>query len=1277
MLLLSCRTAAAFRGPLHARARRLALRAADEPPLWSPSELTLFVESPWASWLERLMRAEPSHPLASACDAPDAFLSMLSRKGGDVERALLEAARRDGEGAIVDLSAVRGSREERVAATARAIEAAPALIYQAPLSAGGFFGVADFLVRVPAATPRYMVWDAKLSTHARPSQLLQLCCYSEMLRRLQGEEAEWMGLLLGGSRPLALRTSAYAAYYRHVKGRFLLAHSSFDPQAMPPPPSSGARAGRWSSLAAAELSRTDDLRLVATLGHTQAARLHKAGVHTAAQLADATPPPRVSGISPDVLARLQRQAALQRRAARAPDEPPPFECLAEASNALASIPPPHASDVFFDLEGFPFADGKPTQSAVTANFTAISADPARFATTGDTSLHPAGREYLWGLSFRPPHRDAVDPLAAVCAEPLLGDAERLPAEVPIGWSQADAGVGGSEGRSRGEYVAWWAHDFEGERDAFMHFVDLATQLRKESPGMHIYHYGAYEISALRRLAGRHGTREEEVDQLLRDNALVDLYPIVRKSIAVGEPRYSIKNIERLYRPPAGRDTAVAKGDQSVAVYDAWLRSPDGVDTLSSPTLASLREYNRDDCESTRQLADWLWALRQAEGVEEGGAATKNEEGDGGGGSSPSDAAQELEEELARVEECLDGEEWAEGCALGEAHVRATLKGLLRYHKREAKPVWWRRFDWLKTAAVDLITDPSTLGGLRRTATAPYKASPKKRRLVYEYAFDPPQDCHLLAGSDVVIRRTSLRATPKEVSLSDGIAATLHSLHHERGIAAVECSVDPGAEICLLPNEFVDAGPIAKSLLQTAAHLVATQPPSAAFLEVLSRRPANLLPPTEGKGGVAEGDAAAAAAVDAVLRLDDSYLCVQGPPGTGKTHTGARAICELVLRGRRVGVMAVSHRAIANLMERALRMLSDAGVATHAIKLGGAKAEVEALQEACARGPTVSHVRTAGAMELRDETLLIGATAWGFAHEALAGQLDVLFVDEAGQLPLAHLGGAARSARKLVLLGDQMQLPAPSEGHHPGTSGLSCLEYLLQDEQVVPPEMGVFLPTTYRMHPRLCELVSEISYGGRLVSHESCAHRTLQLGVRGAASPPQLLKVSAGVQFMEVEHSGNTQKAVEEVHAIAQVCDELLRSDIVTNGRPRPLTWSDILVVAPYNQQVRALSEALGESARVGTVDRFQGQEAPVVIISLCHSQSDDGEQADFLSAGGDTRGVSFVLNQNRMNVALSRAQCLALVFGSPHLLRTSAKSVAMHRELNYLCRVIEYSDSPS
>ena len=759
--------------------------------------------------------------------------------------------------------------------------------------------------------------------------------------------------------------------------------------------------------------------------------------------------------------------------------------------------------------------------------------------------------------------------------------------------------------------------------------------------MHVYHYGAYEVSALRRLAGRHGTREEIVDGLLRSGVLIDLYEVVRHGLLLGEPSYSIKNVERLYRPK--RDTEVGKGDQSVAAYNSWLDAPDGPDASTSETLRSLAEYNRDDCESTRALADWLWKLRCERCGQPPAAPTASEaagtpdeaspeaaEGEAAG-EGDADLPRVVDEEaaVARLEAllCDKGVRWSETSVLCDAEVRETLSGMLRFHRREAKPQWWRRYEWIALPPAELVADPRTLGELHRTEREPFKSAPRKRRLAYEYRWAHSQQSNLCEASNVVLRDDApfmvgaVLGAPGNGAAAEATAltndsgeeprslgATLLSLDRTTGLAIIECGQEPPQQLSVLPNEFVDGAPVARALRQVAAAMVAEPTTRTALGELLARRrptvalpsaaahaAADGTPPAEGPmAPVCAGEDVVDAAVARVLALRRSYLCVQGPPGTGKTYTAARCIAALVAQGRRVGVMAVSHRAVTHLMRQSLELIAEAhgrrgapgepvdghGTITRdvrscaAVRLGGSAEELDELKRVCAaasegargskgdgvgRAGTILSVRQlSGASGLKKgglaaAELLVGGTAWAMASEELCAQLDVLFIDEAGQLPLAQLAGASRSAQSLVLLGDQMQLPAPTEGHHPAASGASCLEYLLQGAETVPPALGLFLPTSYRLHPALCELVSRLSYRGKLKPHAATAARKIALAPVGSSelvrralgdlprapqTSPELPRAPvatqrsptlcvAGVAHVPVEHEGNSQASTEE------------------------------------------------------------------------------------------------------------------------------------------------------
>ena len=284
--------------------------------------------------------------------------------------------------------------------------------------------------------------------------------------------------------------------------------------------------------------------------------------------------------------------------------------------------------------------------------------------------------------------------------------------------------------------------------------------------------------------------------------------------------------------------------------------------------------------------------------------------------------------------------------------------------------------------------------------------------------------------------------------------------------------------------------------------------------------------------------------------------------------------------------------------------------------------------------------------------LVAGTAWLFSRPEHDQAFDHLFVDEAGQVSLGHLAAMSTCAQNVVLIGDQMQLSQPIQGTHPGESGLSALDYLLKDYATIPAERGVFLDVTRRMHPDVCEFISDAVYEGRLHSDPSCSAR--QLVLRPGADPA--LKAS-GLSWVPVSHQDRKQRCEEEGTRIVEIFTSLLNQRWIESvGKERPLTVDDILVVSPYNMQVNLLQGVLPDGARVGTVDKFQGQEAPVVIVSMTAS-----------SAADVPRGMEFLYSRNRLNVAISRAKSLSIIVASPLLLEATCSKVEQMALVNTLC----------
>jgi superfamily I DNA and/or RNA helicase len=355
--------------------------------------------------------------------------------------------------------------------------------------------------------------------------------------------------------------------------------------------------------------------------------------------------------------------------------------------------------------------------------------------------------------------------------------------------------------------------------------------------------------------------------------------------------------------------------------------------------------------------------------------------------------------------------------------------------------------------------------------------------------------------------------------------------------------------------------------------------------------------------------------------------------------------SLLAAGRTVGVTGPNHKAIHNLLDAVERVAADERVTFHGIK------KRSTSEETAYEGRFIHSVESNEDAEASSAQLVAG-TGWLFAREGMDRSLDYLFVDEAGQLALADVVAVGTAARNLVLLGDPQQLPHVAQNSHADGSGVSALEHLLGGAATIAGDRGIFLANSWRMHPDICRFVSDRSYDGRLASAPGCEHQMVRsAGLSGA-----------GLRFLAVEHRHNGQQSPEEAAAIAAEVERLLGDGTVTacDGTVRPLEAADILVVAPFNMQVRCLRERLPEAIEVGTVDRFQGREAAVVFFSMAASSGDEVP-----------RGLEFLFNRNRFNVAISRARCLSIVVCSPRLLETRCRSVEQMELVNALCRFAE------
>lgn len=750
----------------------------------------------------------------------------------------------------------------------------------------------------------------------------------------------------------------------------------------------------------------------------------------------------------------------------------------------------------------------------------------------------------------------------------------------------------------GQFRAFWAHDHEAEAQALSHLFDFFRTRLTAFPEARIYHYAPYEITALRRLTAKYGQGEAFLDRLLREGRFVDLYAVVRGGIVASEPNYSIKSLEVFYGLERSGEVKTAGG--SVVAYERWRETED------QSILDEIEDYNRIDCVSTEKLRDWLVGLRPH-------IPWPVPSADAGGQEQQDDA----ETAALRAQLAVS--------ALPEDR-REMLFNLGLYHRREAKPSWWAIFDSLGREDDDLMEDLDAMGGL--IAIAP--AEPVQQSVQRRYRF-PPQDTKLRKGKQPTIPAPDGMTS---VTIMD-LDRAKHEITLKIGRARAGLLTD---RLTLHPEKPIGTEVLAKALRDVIADQCG-QRAYRAVDDLLSRSSPRL--ETGPLGPVADPVAGTVAAVGA---MDETVLPIQGPPGTGKTYVTARAILSLVRKGARVGVASNSHEAIRNVLMGCLGALEDDDLPLTLDLLHKVGREDDGYPDDCPIR------RTDNNDEAARGTNVVGATAWFFCREENVQAFDWLFVDEAGQVGLANMAAMGRAARNIVLVGDPRQLPQVVQGAHPDPANLSCLDWMLGDHATVPPDRGVFLGTTRRMHPAVNRFISEQVYEGRLTSHPD----TRNQAVAGTQFP------DSGAFWVPVPHDGNAQISPEEVVAISKACSDLLAGTWTDQeGTTRPLAPQDIIVVAPYNAQVNALRDALPKDIRVGTVDKFQGQEAPVCIVSMTASSAEE-----------TTRGMEFLLSLNRINVAVSRAKALALVFGAPRLREAKCETIEQMRLVNTLCALM-------
>jgi len=774
------------------------------------------------------------------------------------------------------------------------------------------------------------------------------------------------------------------------------------------------------------------------------------------------------------------------------------------------------------------------------------------------------------------------------------------------------------------YEGDWALTRADEKRAFERFVDFVMARWAQFPSLHIYHYAPYEPAALKRLMGRHATREEEIDRMLRARLFVDLYQIVRHGVRASVESYSIKRLEPFYA--FDRATPLTEANSALAALQANLELGDAP-AVSDETKATVRAYNEDDCRSAARLRDWL-EIQRTNLVADGIDVPRPQLGDGAPNEKITDWLIRINALIERLTTDVPADPAERN---EEQQARWILANVVDWHRREEKAVWWEYFRLAALSAEDLLEERAGLSGLvfvgavGGTAKAP----------IHRYRF-PPQETEIRGGEELCNLGGAKLGRVEAITFTDD-TIDIKKRQDSAGLhpQAVFAHSYVGGEVM--------AHALARIGDYVVDHGVPGDGPYQAARDLLLRES----PRVGGEPLHRSGETTVEAAVRLCEHLAGGVLPIQGPPGAGKTFTGARMICELVRHGKKVGITANSHKVIRNLIDETIKAADELGIDLQCCQKAD---EAEDPQHRLFFAKKNENLFAA----LSDGSASVGGgTAWLWSRPDAFETVDVLFVDEAAQMSLANVLAVSQAAKTVVLIGDPRQLDQPMQGSHPEGTDVSALDHILGAERTIPADKGLFLEETWRLHPAICAYTSELFYDGKLRSKEGLEKQV----IKGAGPVSE-----SGLYFLPVAHSGNQNCSPEEAQAVGRLVRAILASNatwVDREDKEKPITLDDVVIITPYNAQVFEIQQCL-PGARVGTVDKFQGQQAPIAIYSTATSSHADAP-----------RGMEFLYSLNRLNVATSRAKCVSILVGSPQIFEAECRTPRQIQLANAFCRYLE------
>ena len=784
------------------------------------------------------------------------------------------------------------------------------------------------------------------------------------------------------------------------------------------------------------------------------------------------------------------------------------------------------------------------------------------------------------------------------------------------------------------YKRIWSTNRAEERKAFVEFIQFISTRWKRFPNLYIYHFAPYEPTAIKRLARVHALCETEVDLLLRAERFIDLHSVFKEAVLASVETYSLKELEKFTkyaRKVVLHDASVARKSVEIALELHDIKS------LSPEAIQIVEGYNEDDCLATEALHSWLENLRGSL-LKSGKEFVRPELKTGEASENVQDIDTRSRALFKALTENLpeDRSTWDE-----EHKAKWLLAHQIEYFRREDKSAWWEFFRVHELEHEDLLDERKAITGLEFVAVLPKEG--KERNQTHRYKY-PPQEISIDEGDELIEVKGEKIGSVRAISPE----------HYTIDIKKTTNTVDVHPHAVHV-SERVDPGALATSLMDLASAIdefgLGHSWPYRASKDLLMKRNPLLI---GGKSGahLALNEDPVDGAIRIASNLDQSFLPIQGPPGARKTYTGAMMIIALVKAGKKIGITAVSHKVIRNLTLETIKHSKEQNLKISFVHKVSEKSEK--LPDEIIEVDKSDRARAA-----LTEGKVVCGTAWLWAEADSREVLNYLFVDEAGQMSLSQVLAASRSAENIILLGDPQQLEQPQRGAHPEGSDVAALTYLLNGHPTMPEEKGLFLDTTRRLHPNICDFTSKIFYENRLRPFPGTEKQVISGGTPFDG---------AGLFFLPIDHQGNHDRSPEEVNIVSEIVGKLVATGKWTNakGEPQPLKKEDdILIVTPYNAQVAALKERLPDM-RIGTVDKFQGQAAPVVIYSMAASSVEDAP-----------RGMPFLFNPNRFNVATSRAKSICILVASSKLLEPDCKTIDQMRWANAFCKYAELATTLS